>query len=263
MSDAAIGIIDSGLGGLSVWNSIIRLMPFESTVYIGDQLNLPYSNKSAFFIRRRIISLLKYLSCLNIKIIVIACNTATVAGIDYYRRQFPKLPIVGVVPVIKTAVRDTSSGKIAILSTEFTAKSRYLANLIKKFASHVEVKSIGCPNLVTKIELGYSDQPDFIKELEEILKPVKESKIDVVGLGCTHYPLIRGTFTRILGDNIKILDSGDAVARQVKHILDTNKTISGQSESKFSFFTTGDENIATVVGSDLLRQKIDFKHITI
>jgi len=140
MNYIPIGIIDSGSGGLSIWKEITLLLPGESTVYIGDHAHLPYSEKTTEFIRNRVFKLIQYLVTIRAKLVVIACNTATVAGIDWYREQFPDIPIIGVVPVIKTAVEVTKTKHIAVLSTVYTANSSYQQKLISIYASKCRVE---------------------------------------------------------------------------------------------------------------------------
>jgi glutamate racemase len=263
MSTSPIGIIDSGIGGLSVMKSIIKLLPYENVLYFGDHAHLPYGNKTQKYIRNRIIKILKYLNDRDIKICVLACNAGTVAGIEYYRKQFPKLPIVGIVPVIKTAVRQTRTGYVAVLTTVLTQKSSYLHKLIKEFAGNVKIISVGCPNLVNLIESAESTDFLIHNEVQKILNPLLNTKVDVVVLGCTHYPLITSIFRDILDDHIQILDSGDAVAKQVNRILLANGDLSQRSESKYIYETTGNESDVSKVAVKWLNQAINFQHVNL
>lgn len=189
--------------------------------------------------------------------IVIACNTATTAGIDLYRKQFPEIPIIGVVPVIKTAQSLTKTNSFAVLSTSSTAKSAYQKNLIRIFASRCTVFSLGNSQLVAMIEEGKKDTNEVRSLLERILKPLAKKNIDVLVLGCTHFPFLRFVIQDILGPGVAVLDSGDAVARHVKHILEQEQGLSDAGKQPvYSFFTTGDVKKVSAVASDLLGMAI-------
>ena len=166
--------------------------------------------------------LIKYLLRKRIKLLVVACNTATVAGIDYFRSQFPKLPIVGVVPVVKTAAEVSKLHRFAILSTTFTAGSAYQKALIDKFAKDMKVYNLGTDELVPLIEAGNIESTKTNEALQKLLPDSLISQIDVLALGCTHFPLIRAEIQKIVGKKIRILDSGGAVCRQVARVLAHN-----------------------------------------
>jgi glutamate racemase len=239
MDTRPIGIFDSGSGGLTIWKSVVTLLPHESTIYIGDHRHLPYSTKTIPFIRERGKRSIQFLLSKDVKLIVIACNTATVAAIDYFRKKFPHIPIVGVVPVVKTAALRSKIKKFAVLSTLYTAKSAYQKKLISTFASGCRVFSIGNTELVRLIEEGKIDSPDVYRLLETIFRPILSHNIDVLVLGCTHFPFLRKNIEDIVGPHVLVLDSGDAVSRHVKHILDHEGLSSSASIPRYDFFTTG------------------------
>ena len=263
MDTRPIGIIDSGSGGLSIWKAIISLLPNESTIYIGDHAHLPYSNRTKEFIRTRVVTLMRELIKRHCKMCVVACNTATVAGIDWYRKQFPSFPIVGVVPVIKTAALLTKTNHIIVLSTLFTAKSAYQKKLIQTFASDKKVFSIGSAKLVTFIESPENTDKAVQEELKDMIKPFLSYPIDVVVLGCTHYPFIRDQIRQLFGSNVSVIESGDAVARQVERILINMKCKMIKNKPKYIFITTGEANLVSTVVSKLLKQKTVVEHLSI
>jgi len=238
MNYIPIGIIDSGSGGLSIWKEITLLLPGESTVYIGDHAHLPYSEKTTEFIRNRVFKLIQYLVTIRAKLVVIACNTATVAGIDWYREQFPDIPIIGVVPVIKTAVEVTKTKHIAVLSTVYTANSSYQQKLISIYASKCRVEIFSNSHLVELIESPRDTTKIIQKELQSILK-LHNTPIDTLVLGCTHFPFIDHEIRLTVGPNVQILDSGGAVARHVQRILIHNAIQSSSSKGNHIFYTTG------------------------
>lgn len=230
-----IGILDSGVGGLTIWREIVRELPKESTVYIADSKNIPYGAKSSKEINRLARKLVQFLLKKDVKLIVVACNTITVTCLDRLRAEFPQIPIVGTVPVVKTAAEKTKKGKIGILSTVRTAKSRYQKNLIKKFAGDLEVLNLGTDKLVPLIEKGESVDQVLENELSPFI-----NQVDVLALGCTHFPLIKDKIQKILGPKVLVLDSGPAIARQVRRVLSNNNILSSSKADRF-FFTTGDD----------------------
>ncbi|MFH0749794.1 MAG: glutamate racemase [Candidatus Gottesmanbacteria bacterium] len=263
MDTRPIGILDSGSGGLSIWKAIISLAPHESTIYIGDHAHIPYSDKTSAFIRSRIVKLISQLIKFNCKLCVIACNTATVAGIDWYRKQFPTLPIIGVVPVIKTAAVITKTNHICILSTKFTAKSDYQKKLIQSFASDKHVVSIGSSTLVFLIESPGDMKREIQNELLHVFAPYKTSPIDVIVLGCTHYPFILDSLRELFDNRVSIIDSSEAVARQIVRILTNNNTVAVFGKPSYVFLTTGEKARVSAISSKLLKHKTVVEHILI
>jgi len=264
MNDAPIGILDSGSGGLSIWKEISSFLPYESIISLGDHGYMPYSNKTTEYIRDRVCRIIQFLCEKNTKLIVVACNTATVAGIEFYRKKFPRISIVGVVPVIKTAVQISKKQRIAVLSTKYTAQSIYQKKLIQQFAMGCEVEVIGSTRLVSLIEKGDLLSYEIGRELHKLLLSISEKNIDVLVLGCTHYPFVRDRIRAIVGESMAILDSGGAVARQVKRILEHNNALANAGTPVYQFFTTDDQEKARRVASVLLQlQKITVNYVAI
>lgn len=238
MNNQPIGVLDSGVGGLTIWKEIVTLLPQECTIYIADSKNCPYGSKSADEIYSLARRLVKFLIKKDCKIIVLACNTITVSCLDRLRSEFSRVPIVGMVPVVKTASEQTKNGKIGILSTTRTAESQYQKDLIKRFAGDCRVINIGTDKLVPLIERGDASMIQII--LTKELQPFVDTKVDVLALGCSHFPLIKDQIQKILGSRVLILDSGAAIARQVKRVLEANSAFSNSSKPTHQFFTTGD-----------------------
>lgn len=259
-----IGILDSGSGGLSVLLSIQNLLPHESVIYVGDHHYIPYGNRTSDFVNTRVHKIMAFFIEKKVKLIVVACNTATVSGIDYYRSLFPDIPIVGVVPVIKTAAAMTKTKKFIVLSTAFTANSRYQKQLIRKFAPVCDVVNVGSSRLVSLIEEYGTEAPEVKKELQTLLKNFDPTKHDVIVLGCTHYPFLTSQIRAIVGVGAHIVDSGDAVARQVQRILEHRKEASGPNHTAAEhFFTTGDAKKVSVITSHLLGHDVNVSHVDI
>ncbi len=240
MNNNPIGILDSGVGGLSIWKEIVRELPHESTIYIADSANCPYGSQSSKEIYRLSKRLVEFLINKQCKLIVIACNTITVSCLERLRLDFPNTPIVGTVPVVKTAVKITKNKRVGILSTTATAKSMYQKNLIKAFANDCEVFNVGTDLVVHYVERGDLHSRLLTQRLQAELKPFIDADIDTLVLGCSHFPFLRSPMQEILGSQIHILDSGEAIARQVMRVLLANKALA-QHNATHQFFTTGDK----------------------
>jgi len=237
MDNRPIGIIDSGVGGLSVVSSLLTILPHESFIYLADSKNTPYGNKSTEKIYSLTKKMVDFLLTKKIKLLVVACNTITITSISRLRQNYPDLPIVGIVPVIKTAAERTKNQKIGVFSTEVTAKSQYQKDLIDKFAMGYEVISLGSVDLVELIEK--LDFKTIDKVLKKELQIFKDKNIDTLALGCSHFPLIQDRIQQTL-PKVLILNSADAVCRQIARILDNNKIASSINNSSYTFYTTGD-----------------------
>ncbi len=263
ISSHPIGVFDSGSGGLSILTTLQVVLPKESFLYIGDHAHNPYGDKTTEYIRERTAAAISYLVEHQVKLIVIACNTSTIAGIEWYRTQFPNVPIVGVVPVIKTAALESRTRKIIVLSTEYTAKSKYQKKLITEFGSDCEVTSLGSSILVPLIEQGIMNGPIIESELTRILSPYVGGEADVLVLGCTHYPFLKPVLRAIMGGGVQILDSGGAVARQVQHILHERGELSNEKLLEDAYLTTGDAVHVSALFSTLLQHEISVSHILV
>lgn len=241
MNKRPIGVLDSGVGGLSIWREIVKLLPCESTIYIADSKNCPYGSKSSDEIYHLAKRLVQFLLDQKAKLIVLACNTITVSCLDSLRKEYPKIPIIGTVPVIKTAAEKTKIKRIGILSTERTAKSSYQKNLIKRFASDYFVLNHGTNNLVPFVEKGEVSGARIEKVLQKELKPFIDANIDVLALGCSHFPFLKPLMQEILGKKVTILDSGEAIARQVRRILEANSLLAQNTNVAHMLYTTGEK----------------------
>lgn len=263
MINNPIGILDSGLGGLTVWKEIVRLLPHESTVYIADSQNAPYGAKSEEDIYHLSKKLIEFLLTKNVKLIVIACNTITVSSLDKLRNDYPDIPIVGTVPVVKTAVERTKNNRIGILSTTRTATSTYQQNLINEFAGECKVFVHGTDELVPLIEKGEMEGERITLALKKVLAEFQKEQVDTIALGCTHFPFLREEMQKILGPNVTLLDSGGAIARQVKRVLEHNQALTKQQNSTYAFFTTGDPVIAKNLLAGTIAEEKEFQKISL
>jgi len=222
ISSSPIGIFDSGLGGLSICKEIIALLPNELIIYLADSANAPYGEKSAEEIIQLSIKNTQLLLELNCKVIVVACNTATTNAISILREQFD-VPFIGIEPAVKPAALQTRTGKVGVLATEGTLKSELFLSTIEQFKNRLEIIEIKGENLVRLIEAG-----DMVKTkplLKKYLLPMIDAGVDNIVLGCTHYPFLIPLIREIIPDEVVIIDSGKAVAKQTQVILNSEKML--------------------------------------
>lgn len=218
-SNAPIGVFDSGVGGLSVLGEIRTLLPNESLLYVADSGHVPYGEKSPEFIRERCRLLAEFLLSQGAKALVLACNTATVAGVAELRELYPQLPIIGMEPAVKPAAAATRTGVVGVLATTGTLKSAKFAALLDRFASDVRVITQPCPGLVERIEAGELDSAATRELLQGFVAPLLVEGCDTLILGCTHYPFIKPLLRTLVPESVSLIDTGAAVARQLQRLL--------------------------------------------
>lgn len=253
-TNSPIGIFDSGVGGLTILSELQKLLPKESFIYVADQAYAPYGKKTKTQIKTRALKIAEFLKSKNCKLIIIACNTATIASIDFLRNKI-SIPIVGVVPVIKTAAEISKTKNVTLYATPSTAKSAYTNRLIKKFAQGIIVHKNGTTGLENIIERGETDSLKIKHILKKSLSTISKQGIDVVILGCTHYPFIRDEIKKNVPSNVFIIDSGQAVARQVKRVLKANNELSKEKRSDL-YYTTKDAGSFERVAAKLTKKPI-------
>ncbi len=236
MDSRPIGVFDSGIGGLTVLKELEMLLPKENYIYLADQAHMPYGRKSKRELVGIATDIMNYFITKDVKLVVIACNTATANTIDALRKKYT-LPIVGTIPAVKPAAEYTKTGTIAVLSTPSTSKSPALKKLIRDHCKRIKVLNIPCPDLVAQIEKGELNNAKTIKLLEKYLAPAIKYNADHIVLGCTHYPLLKKQIQKIVGKNVTLVDSGAAIARRVKHILQREK-MENKTKGKTIYLTT-------------------------
>ncbi len=261
MSNNPIGILDSGVGGLTVWKQVVELLPNESTVYVADSKNIPYGDKSKGEIYLLAKILVEFLLRQKAKIIVIACNTITVSCIDRLRFEFPQTPIIGTVPVIKKAVSVTRNKKIGIFATTRTAKSNYQKDLINKYAQGCKIVSVGSDEIVPLIEQGEFDNRKIGDILQRVLQPFESACVDTICLGCTHFPFIEKEIKKVLGKDISLLEPSGAIARHTKNVLSQNNNLARKGNRTIKFYTTGDREQFIKVAKTLLKDTIQAEYL--
>ena len=257
-SVAPIGAFDSGVGGLSILADVRRLLPAEDLIYLADSAHCPYGVKPSEAIRERVLEVTDFLVGLGVKLVVVACNSACVAGLDQVRAKHPELPIVGVEPALKPAHEITRNGKIGVLATNLTLNGARFSLLVEKYGAGVEVFTQPAPGLVELIEAGKIDAPETRKILQEYLVPLQEQGIDTLVLGCTHYPFLRPLIQEICGPQVTLLDTGAAVARQTYKLLEERDLMTTkQGAGKNIFYSSGDLRLVGEVMRKLWPGKMD------
>ncbi|WP_111879113.1 glutamate racemase [Aequorivita sp. CIP111184] len=238
--NSPIGVFDSGVGGSSIWQEIHKLLPFENIIYLADSKNAPYGNKSQKEITALSIKNVEKLQELGCKIIVVACNTATTNAISILRENYD-IPFIGIEPAIKPAALKTTSKSIGILATKGTLSSALFSRTTSELTKDISVVEIIGEGLVPLIEAGNLDGPEMVELLEKHTKPMIDANIDYLVLGCSHYPYIIPQLKKILPENVKIIDSGEAVARQTKIVLQSlNLLREENTKPKLQFFTNAE-----------------------
>lgn len=236
-----LGVFDSGVGGLSVLNAIHQELPDESTIYLADQQHVPYGRRPLEEVRAYAEAITRYLLEQGVKLIVVACNTASAAALHGLRSTFPDIPFVGMEPAVKPAAEYTRTGIVGVLATPATFQGVLYASVVERFASGVTVLQQTCPGLVAQIEAGQLLDRETRTILEETLKPMLEQGIDTVVLGCTHYPFVIPIIEEIVGPSVRVIDPAPAVARQVRRVL-TNQNLLNQPKQAVvhRFLTSGE-----------------------
>lgn len=238
---APIGIFDSGVGGLSVVRAIQQVLPHEDLIFLADQANVPYGQRSLEEVRHLAEGITRYLLDEGVKLIVVACNTASAAALHSLRQVFPHTTIVGMEPAVKPAAEQTRAGVVGVLATPATFQGALYASVLERFARDVTVLQDTCPGLVMAIEQGHLDTPQVKSILQEALIPMLEQNIDTVVLGCTHFTFVIPQIETIVGPAVRVIDPAPAIARQARRLLESQMRLNLDSHPGVShFLTSGD-----------------------
>lgn len=256
MVSRPIGIFDSGVGGLTVLREIMRLLPKEDIIYIGDTARVPYGTKSAETVSRYALQNTNLLVKKNIKLLVVACNTASSLSLPFLEERF-NIPIVGVIkPGVKRAIEITKNGKIGVIGTEATIKSKAYDKMLKELDASIEVYSKACPMFVPLVEEGWIDNDIAYIIAKKYLKELDKRRIDTLILGCTHYPLLKATIGDIIGKSVQLIDSAVETARFVKIELLKEGIVSDKSKATVMFLVTDLPEKFASIGTGFLGKKL-------
>jgi glutamate racemase len=214
-----IGVFDSGVGGLTVLAEIRDRLPYEHTIYFGDTARVPYGVRDLAEVREFAFEIIRYLIDLDVKLVVVACNTASAAALEAAQSEF-EIPLVGVIePGARAAAVDTINRRVGVLATETTVESGAYRRAVRNLDAGIEVHEQACPQFVPLIERGLVDGPELEGVAREYLEPLMQRRVDAVILGCTHYPLISAPINRILGPQVRLISSAGQTALEVGRVL--------------------------------------------
>lgn len=242
----AVGVFDSGLGGLTAVKELKKILPDEKIIYFGDTGRVPYGTRSAEIITKYALDDLNFLNSFGVKTVLVACGTVSSVAIDTLREKF-NMPITGIVePAAKKACAISKTGRIAVLATPATVRNKAFDRVISKIRPDASVMSVGCTMFVPLVESGYVDENCTVTNIiaDEYISKLKDYKPDVIILGCTHYPIIapiiKNAAKRIIGD-VEIVDSGAEGAAAIKNFLETNGLVNQNRECRGAEFYVSDE----------------------
>lgn len=227
--NAPIGVIDSGVGGISVLKELIKLMPNENYLYYGDNKNAPYGTKTALQVREIMLKNTEYLIGKGVKALVIACNTATGASVKTLREKYTDFPIIGIEPAIKPSASYKEHSNVLVMATPLTLKQEKFHDLMDKFADEANITPLPCPGLMELVEAGEISGDKIDSYLKDLFRPFENTKIDSVVLGCTHYPHVKEAVIKALGGHVMVFDGGEGTARETKRQLEKKDLLNNSS----------------------------------
>lgn len=258
MNNKSIGIFDSGLGGLTAVKQIMNELPNENIIYFGDTGRVPYGTRSRETILKYTRGDIRFLQTFDVKVIVIACGTASSAALPMIKNEFD-IPIVGVIDAaVYAAVRTTKNKKIGVIGTSGTIKSGEYEKQIKEYDSDMKVYSKACPMFVPLVENGYFDSPVTKLIVEEYLEDIRNEGVDTLILGCTHYPLLEKVIQEYMGNNVVLINSGAEVAKYLKKKLDDEMSHSTViDENQYRYYVSDDVSSFEELGGIFLEREIN------
>ncbi len=256
-NEQPIGVFDSGLGGLTVVKQLQRILPNERLVYFGDTARIPYGTKSKWLIQRFAMEDALFLLEFDIKLLVVACNTASSSALPLLQSRLD-IPVVGVVlPGAEAAVASTRNKKIGVIGTSATINSESYTHSIKNLMPEAQVLGQPCPLLVPLVEEGWLDDEVTVLTLKKYLKPLMDFGVDTIILGCTHYPLLQPVIQRIVGPEVTLIDSGKETARAVQHILKDLELLNMEEKKvEHQYFVSDNPQAFSRIGSLFLGKRL-------
>lgn len=262
MRNRPIGVLDSGVGGLTVVKEIFRQLPNEEVIYFGDTARCPYGPRPADEVKKFTLEIVDFLLRYDVKMIVIACNTATAAALDAVKERI-NIPVIGVIqPGSFAAIKKTKTGKIGVIGTEGTISSGEYERTLKNINPNLDITSLACPTLVPIVEDGNYSENEIKKIVSQALSPISNKEMDSLILGCTHYPIISNQIQEVMGKGVNLLSSAEETAREVSAILHYHNIMSSPlQQPTHRFYTTGDTNQFKQIGENWLEKKIVVEHI--
>ncbi|MDY6826588.1 MAG: glutamate racemase [Bacillota bacterium] len=254
----AIGVIDSGVGGLTVVKEISRFLPQESIVYFGDTARMPYGPRSYEEVRGFVFEIIDFLQHQEIKMLVVACNSATAAGLSYYQEACD-LPVIGVIePGVRASLARSRNKKIGVIGTVGTINSSEYVKALRAKDDSLEIYARACPLFVLLVENDLVQTPEAKAVSHEYLDPLVEKGIDTLILGCTHYPLMFSLIREVVGPQVELINSAEEIAAEMKRILEETSMLNplDTGQTRYRFFVSGNPHSFEEIGSKILQQKI-------
>ncbi|MDR0823364.1 MAG: glutamate racemase [Endomicrobium sp.] len=257
MNNNPIGLFDSGFGGLTVMSAVNKALPYENLIYFGDSAHVPYGSKSQETVIRFSKNIAAFLVSKKIKMLIIACNTATAHALPTIKKML-KIPVIGVIePGSKAAIAATITNKIGVIGTQGTIESNSYKKAINKISKSASVYQQACPLFVPIVEEGWTNTKIANETAQIYLNPLIDKKIDSLVLGCTHYPLLKSALIKVIGKNIKLVDSANAVSCEVKRVLNERNLFSNKNRpAVLTFYTSDNPKKFQKLGSIFFEQKI-------
>ncbi len=244
MNNKPIGIFDSGIGGLTVLHEIIRTLPHENLIYLGDTARVPYGSRDKDIITQFSLELTKFLLKEDPKALVVACNTISATCLEAIQTMSP-VPVIGVIePTIKEAVKMTKTSHIGVIGTRATIASKMYEEEIHSLHYDMQITAKACPLFVPLAEEGWFSHPASRLIADEYLKDLRDTTIDTLILGCTHYPLLKNTIQEAVGEKIKLIDSARPTADALKQLLEDNNLLRTEGKPEYKFFVTDSPTIS-------------------
>lgn len=262
MSFGPVGVFDSGIGGLSVAREIRSALPSEDLLYFADTAYVPYGDRSTEWVRTRSLTVGRYLQELGAKALVVACNTASGAALEALR-EYLAVPVIGLEPAVKPAVRDSASGRVGVMATTGTLRSDRYARLVTAHGGTATIIAQPCPGLADTVEEGILGGEELDRRLAPLITPLREAGVDTVVLGCTHYVFIRDAIERALGPGVRLIDSGGAIARQTERILRERAQLTPAGAGSLRILTTGPAPEVAAVVSRIWGDPLPVEHVEV
>jgi len=259
---ALIGVFDSGVGGLSILDQALRQLPEHHYIYLADSINAPYGEKSSEWIAARSMELCQYLAAKGCDAILVACNTATAQAIAQIRAALIHIPVIGVEPGIKPAAMQSTNGIVGVLATEATLQSDKFNALLATLPNNYRFIKRAGAGLVPLIEVGQTNSKKTLELLAEHLEPIQDAGADTLVLGCTHYPFLRKAIRQLLGDSINLIDTSDAVVRQLKRKLEAQgKLLTDDNYGSVLFISSKDSETLLKMAQELIQSDLSLHRI--
>ncbi|UMZ72823.1 glutamate racemase [Natranaerofaba carboxydovora] len=253
----AIALIDSGVGGLTVAKEVMNEMPNEKLIYFGDLVHMPYGPRSKREVKNFVYKITEFLIGQDIKMVIVACNSASAAGLNEIRNQF-EIPVIGVIePGARAAIKNTESGKVGVIGTTGTIESGAYEKAIKRIDPFVEVYSKACPLFVLIVENDLIGSSEALVVAKEYLRPLKEEGVDTLILGCTHYPLMRDVIQEVMGPEVKLINSAKVIAKKAGRILKHENLIRvNEKPPRHRFYVSGYSEKFQELGKKFLHHEL-------